>query len=271
MLAALLPGLSPAQVDQLAAGLPFELDEQLVELYGWRNGTDGSSSAPDLTPGTMFLSEQDAIADYSQRVEVANMVAEDESQALEIYHPSWFPTFLDAGGNATVVLHGDERQGSVWFIPMEEPELRYQAAPTLAAFLDQVAECYERGAYSIYSGRRVAVDQSLEAEIARKRLEPLPDVGRLIMDVASGEQPASSLAFDAIRRFRFPEAVPPLIGLLSYRAAPARRRAALLLGILGDTYADDALRTATSDPDPDVRKAAADALDVLHGGRERRS
>lgn len=270
-MAALLPGLGQEQTRQLAGALPFELDEQLVELYGWHNGADESiSGRPDLMPGTMFWSEQDAIDDYSQRVEIAHQVATDESEALAIYDPSWFPVFVDVGGNVHVVLHGGESKGSVWFIPSEEPELRYQAAPSLAAFLDQVAECYEKGAYFIRSGS-VHVDPSLEAEIARARLDPSPDVGQLIKDVASREQPAASLAFSAIRRLRFPESVAPLIGLLSHHDAPVRRRAALLLGVLGDPDADQGLRAATEDPDPEVRKASAGALDELRGGRHPRS
>jgi cell wall assembly regulator SMI1 len=270
LLAALLPGLSPEQVRKLTGGLPFELGEQLAELYGWHNGTDASRpGVPGLMPGTMFLSAQDAVADYSQRVEVAHLVTTDESEAVEIYDPSWFPVVLDAGGNGHVVLHGGDRKGSVWFIPSEEPELRYEAGPSLAAFLDQIAECYERGAYFIRSGL-VHVDPSLEAEIARTRLDPAPDVERLIKDVASREQPAASLAFDAIRRLRFPDSVSPLIGLLSHHDAPVRRRAALLLGILGDPDADQALRTAAEDSDPSVRKAASGALDTLGGGQQPR-
>jgi hypothetical protein len=269
LLAALLPGLSPERAGQLAGGLPFQLGAQLVELYGWHNGTDGSAGVPGLMPGTIFLSEQDAIADHSQRVEIARMVATDESDeslALEIYDPSWFPVIIDAGGNPHVVFHGDESQGSVWFVPMEEPERRYEAAPSLAAFLDQVAECYERGAYFIRSGS-VQVDERLEAEIARARLDPPPDVGRLIKQVTSHEHPASSLAFDTIRRLRLPESVAPLIGLLSHHEARVRRRAALLLGVLGDRDADQALRAATEDSDPSVRQAVWGALDELRGGQ----
>jgi cell wall assembly regulator SMI1 len=255
-------------VRQLAGGLPFELGEQLVELYEWHNGTDASGpGTPSLMPGTIFLSEQDTIADYSQRVETSHLFATDESEASEIYDPTWFPVFLDAGGNVHVVLHGGERNGSVWFIPLEEPELRYESAPSLAAFLDQIAECYERGAYFIRSGL-VYEDLSLEAEIARTRLDPPPDVGRLIKDVASREQPAASLAFDAIRRLRFPESVTPLIGLLSHDDAPVRRRAALLLGILGDPDAHQALRVAAEDSDPSVREAAWGALDEPRGGQQ---
>jgi cell wall assembly regulator SMI1 len=265
-LAALLPGLSPEQIRQLAAGLPFELAEELVELYAWHNGTNGESGSPSLMPGTIFLSEQDAVADYLQRVEIARLVVTDESEAPEVYHPSWFPLVLDAGGNAHVVLHRGERKGSVWFIPSEEPELRYEAAPSLAAFLDQIAECFERGAYFIRSGL-VYEDPSLEAEILRRRLDPAPDVGRLIKDVASREQPAASIAFDTIRRLRFPESVSPLIGLLSHHDGPVRRRAALLLGILGDPDADQALRAATDDSDPEVRKAASVAPHKLRGGQ----
>jgi cell wall assembly regulator SMI1 len=266
-LAVLLPGLSPEQVRQLAAGLPFELGEELAELYEWHNGTNGESGSPGPMPGTIFLSEQDAIADYLQRVEIARKVTPDESEAPDIYHPSWFPVFLDAGGNAHVVLHGGERNGSVWFIPSEEPELRYEAAPSLAAFLDQIAECFERGAYFIRSGL-VYNDPTLEAEILRRRLEPPPDIGRLIKDVASRTQPAASLAFDLIRRLCFPESVSPLIGLLSHQDAPVRRRAALLLGILGDPEAVQALRAATEDSDPSVRTAASGALDALRGGQQ---
>jgi cell wall assembly regulator SMI1 len=270
VLAALLPGLSPEQARQLAGGLPFELDEQLVELYGWHNGTDGSAGVPGLTPGTIFMSEQDAIADYSQRVEISHLVATDEFEAPEIYDPSWFPVILDAGGNGHVVFHSGERKGSVWFIPTEEPEMRYEAAPSLAAFLDQIAECYERGAYFVRSGL-VYDDPNLEAEIARARLDPPPDVGRLIKDVASRQQPAASLAFRTILRLRFPESVSPLIGLLSHHDAPVRRNAALLLGKLGDPDAHEALSAATEDSDPSVRKAASGALDELRGSQQPRS
>jgi hypothetical protein len=259
--------LSAERVRQRAGGLPFELDEQLVELYGWHNGTDGSAGVPGLMPGTIFLSVQDAIADYSQRVEISHLVATDDVEALEIYDPAWFPVILDAGGNGHVVFHGGERKGSVWFIPMEEPDRRYEEAPSVAAFIDQIAECYERGAYFIRSGL-VHADQDLEAEITRTRLVPPPDVGRLIREVGSRNQPAASLAFDTILRLRLPESVSPLIALLRHHDAPVRRRAALLLGVLGDPAADEALREAAEDPDASGRKAASNALVQLRAGHQ---
>ncbi len=215
----LLPGLGPEQLRSLARDVPFELGSDLEDLYAWRNGTnDSKPGVPALFPGGLFLRGQ---------------VAPDDQLAAEIYHPRWFPVFLDAGGRVHVVELSEEDRGTVWFVPLEEPDLRFRAAPSLARLIEFVVACYERGAYFIRAdGRDVDVDLKLEAEIARQRLDPAPNVAALVQEVASLDSTAASRAFDAIRRLRFPEAVPHLTGLLDHDDPGVRRRAGLLLDIL---------------------------------------
>ncbi len=55
-------------------------------------------------------------------------------------------------------------------------------------------------------------------------------------------------------------AVPTLIGDLAHQDAEDRRVAAELLGRIGDRRAPEPLVGALRDKDPDVRKAAVDAL-----------
>jgi len=230
----LLPGLGPEQLRSLARDVPFELGSDLEDLYAWRNGTnDSKPGVPALFPGGLFLRAQAAVAEYGERVKAARQVAPDDQLAAEIYHPRWFPVFLDAGGSVHVVELSEEDRGTVWFVPLEEPDLRFRAAPSLARLIEFVVACYERGAYFIRAdGRDVDVDLKREAEIARQRLDPAPNVAALVQEVASLDSTAASRAFDAIRRLRFPEAVPHLTGLLDHDDPGVRRRAGLLLDIL---------------------------------------
>ena len=233
----LLPGLSPARVRSLARDVPFELGSELEALYTWHDGTnDSKPGVPALFPGGLFLRAESAVVEYAERVRTARQVTGDDQLAAEIYDPNWFPVFLDAGGNVHVVDLSEEDRGTVWFVPLEEPELRFRAAPSLARFIEFVVACYERGAYFVRAdGGDVDVDLNLEAEIARERLDPAPDVAALVQDVASPDSTAASRAFDAIRRLRFPEAVPHLTRLLDGDDPGVRRRAGLLLDILRET------------------------------------
>jgi cell wall assembly regulator SMI1 len=268
VLGEMLPGLAPEQVQTIAADVPFELGPDLATLYGWHNGTtDTKAGVAQLFPGGLFLSLESAVSEYLRRVEAARRVTDDERLAEEIHHPMWFPLFLDAGGNVHVVIVGSGADsGTVWFVPLEEPELRYKVASGLADMIDFVVTCYEHGAYFIRTDNgRVDEHHDRTAALARARTKPEPKVTELAREVASDDPDAAARAFDTIKRLRFPEAVLPLIEVLDDDHPPARRRAALLLGILSDHRAVPALAAAMTDPDSSVREAAGRALDSLRG------
>ena len=263
----LLPGLTQAQIRNLARDVPFELGHDLEVLYSWHNGTtDTMPGVPTLFPGGLFMRVQSAVHEYVQRVEIARRLASNDKEAAETYDPTWFPIFLDAGGNVHVVVLSGDGAGGVWFVPIEEPELRFQVAPDLASTIDFVITCYERRAYFVSpDGAKVDVNARLEAEIRRGRLDPAPVVPELVRQLLSADPIVASRAFDAIRRLRFPDAVPHLIRLLDHDSPIVRRRAVLLLGALEDPTSVPALAGAMVDSEAAVREAASAALNRVQG------
>jgi HEAT repeat protein len=67
----------------------------------------------------------------------------------------------------------------------------------------------------------------------------------------------------SLGRLRDQSALPLLIESLLHPAGNLRREAAIALGEIGDARAIDALRAASADPDPEVRKAARLATERL--------
>lgn len=263
----LLPGLPADRIRTLTASFPPQLEPDLVELYSWHDGTSDSEwGVPELFPGGTFLGLEQSIAQYQIRVETARRVASPD-HADELYDPSWFPLFLDAGGN----LHVSATQpralaGSIWFVPLDEPELRYTVASSLSKFIALIIELFERGAYVVESDGTVNADYRAVAAVMRQRVTPKPNVRALVADLRSDDSQQVLRAFDTLRRFLFPEAVEPLTEAIGSANPIVRRNAVLLLGMLGDNRAViRALESALADEDASVRAAAISALGQRNG------
>jgi cell wall assembly regulator SMI1 len=244
--------------------LTLKLGQDLVALYGWHNGTrDTEAGVPELFPGGIFMSLQRSLADYQGRVETARRVASPDD-AVELFDPTWFPIFVDAGGNPHVsVTQPRAVAGSVWFVPLEEPESRYTVAGSLAEFVLLIIDLYQRGAYFVAKDGDLGIDIKTTAAVTREHLRWKPNVPALVASVASDDPSEVARAFDAIRRLLFPEAADPLIQLMQADNPAVRRRAALLLGMLADRSASAALENALEDADASVRAAASSALSQM--------
>jgi len=89
-------------------------------------------------------------------------------------------------------------------------------------------------------------------------------VGPLVAALGD-EDPALQEAAAAALESLGSQAVDPLRGALAHPQTGIRKRAASILGRLGDPRAVPALRGALSDPDPAVRHAAGEALAAMGG------
>lgn len=161
----LRPGLEPAQIDRKARELPFALPEEVRTLYAWCDGAE--SSAPDFVYGYSFLPLDRAIELYRAQRRLARQVAGGEAD--ELWSPRWLPLFEMDGQQSMVIVGGDgagmEAPLYELFIQDATPLERF---PSIAALVDHVAACIERGGYS-YDGGRLAEDRNLVAAVRRER------------------------------------------------------------------------------------------------------
>jgi hypothetical protein len=87
----LQPGLSQEAVEGELTLRRLTASEEYVTLYGWRNGTDATTSAVlgDLwvVPGFYVLSIEDALSNYD------TFIADDR------WDPAWLPILANGGGD----------------------------------------------------------------------------------------------------------------------------------------------------------------------------
>lgn len=233
------PGLMAARVRAHAASLHLQLEPEVVDLYAWHDGTRNldAPGVPQLFPGGLFLSLERAMENYRESVDTALRIAGPDD-AADLYDPAWFPLFVDAGGNVHVsVMQPRAIAGSIWFIPLGEPELRYAVAGNLVAFVELVVELFERGAYMVEPDGALSTDYRAVAAIMRRRMIPKPNVPVLVADLESADHRRALQAFDTIRRLLFPEAVEPLIEATRSPNPVTREMATQLLGMIGGSTA----------------------------------
>lgn len=91
----LRPGLAPERVASALADLSLPSSEDVVALYGWRDGADASSASTldelQLFPGFYMLSLSDAAANHR------GFVADPR------WLHGWLPVFANGGGDFYVV------------------------------------------------------------------------------------------------------------------------------------------------------------------------
>lgn len=259
---ALQPGLHANAINSLVSRLPYATPAELAELYRWRNGAITTSNG-ELFPGGTFLALTDAMAAYQRLVGAAREATRDTAvKPIDVYDPHWFPIFLDGAGNPHVVLLGtDPTAGSIWYIPIEDAAHRQVAAQNLKDFIEVVSKRWEAGAY--YLDKATGIPMENLAKLAaerRSKEQPQVNVSALVNDLASTDARARGRSLRLLKEFLFPEAVEPLVGLLTDPDPTVRADAASLLGQIGDPKAVTALREASRDQDDRVRTTVEWAL-----------
>ena len=139
------PGLSRAEIAELAKPLPFALPEAAVELFEWRNGFRGFATAKEVVPTCFFegyfpMTLQDAIEFYLISVE----------SIPERYNSSWFPLF-EEGGGSVYCIDCVEEIGIIWDFDSkpasDDEEFGLLAFRSLTKMIATIIVCYEQDAY----------------------------------------------------------------------------------------------------------------------------
>jgi HEAT repeats len=230
--ASLRPGLTPAAIQHLTRDLPFRLGDSLAALYGWHDGSEGNGPGEELFPGARFPNLERSVEAYFFEMRLAKEVASEYGFA-PLFADDWFPVFVTVGGDWYVATRAGN--GPVIELNRVEPERNQEEAGSLPALYQQLVERYRVGAYSRGSERHLTVNEGLLARLNRAARRKGPDVDHLIAEL---QDPSSMYrATQEIVRFKFPEMVEPLIGLLSNTDSAVRREAALLLGAIADVRA----------------------------------
>ena len=150
------------------AGLAFP--EQLVELYGWRNGTrmkEGDDmDVRHFFPGFVFLALEDAIASYN--------AAEDDSR----WSSSWFPVFGNGGGDFYAVACDESSPdfgAVVGFIADEaEQPIEFESVSSL---VKTIRDCFLGNAYFV-SGKGFLEANERSAAATAKKHNPSLEIYR---------------------------------------------------------------------------------------------
>jgi len=93
------PGLSEAEIAELAAPLPFALPVEARVWWGWRDGTNPAGRAWSFGPGRYCLSPSSAVQEYQRDREGAERSAADpgisgpRSDPDFMWHPGWLSIF----------------------------------------------------------------------------------------------------------------------------------------------------------------------------------
>lgn len=161
--ASFLPGLNDEQIQELTAYLPYQLPEEIYELYRWRNGTRERQKIL-FHPSISILSLKEALIVAKESIDISdNTEFEFRFEGNRV-----FP-FIDDDGDLCVVKCTKEKQKyspiiSI-FAECDELDIIYT---NLTTMMQTVAECYETGAYYLIEDGFVEEDENKVAEILRK-------------------------------------------------------------------------------------------------------
>lgn len=165
----LQPGLSREQVQQVLKNLPLTIPEELYTLYSWHNGQQGTGPGVEFIPAYSFLSLQDAVETYREMRKVSKKTGKEGNK---IWPPYYFP-ILSFQDSFYVVLCGGEKPGSVLDLLLEDPEPG-AAYPSISAFMQEIAENYDAGAYYVGNEGLLETDVDKIETVFKKYHPALP-------------------------------------------------------------------------------------------------
>jgi hypothetical protein len=160
-LQALQPSLTPQEVSQAEANLPFVLTEEVRALYRWRNGTRAETGdiLSDLWffPGYYLFSLDEAVQTFRER------------RLAPQWRKGWFPFFGNGAGDFYVVHCTRKAADAAPVIGFlhGEPEQDVEYLDVLR-MIETLAECYAQGAFFVTPDGRLEMDDDTHRRIARQ-------------------------------------------------------------------------------------------------------
>jgi len=161
--ASFLPGLNDEKIQELTKNLPYQLPEEIHELYRWRNGTTERQKII-FHPSMSILSLEEALIVAKESIDIC------DNTELEIRFEGnrLFP-FIDDDGDLFAVKCTQEKQNDspiIWtFLEDDQLDIVYT---NLTTMMQTVAECYETGAYYVGDEGFIEEYEVKVAEILRK-------------------------------------------------------------------------------------------------------
>ena len=157
-----LPGLTNEQIETAVKHIPFELPEEIYELYRWRNGTKQTHDC-EFYPAMKFLTIEKAVKLYE---DIATNDGTEEEIRFEGY--KLFP-FIVTDNDFTNILIKDKQEKFspvIYFYAEDcETEIAYSSMTNMML---TIAECYETGAYYLSEDGFVEENKPKVAKIFRK-------------------------------------------------------------------------------------------------------
>ena len=146
------PGLTRQEINALTKDFPFQLSEEFIELYQWRNGFIWNDynliTIPFLFPEQLYQGSPIVFSVLQESVIIHNQMLSFSSDALDLeysWNRKWFPIGYHEGKRILHII-GDLDPSPVylWDIVFVEPIRVYK---NLTCMISVIAECCERGLY----------------------------------------------------------------------------------------------------------------------------
>ena len=150
----LQPGLSDAELAGLLKGWPYQLPDEVRQLYRWHNGL--TDRYMDFFPHHTFYPLNEALEIAKSYREVAGMFNQPEDDYW-YWKSAWLPVFGDFDGQALILTVGsNEASDSApvldFFNEVPEKPVLYGS---LERLLQVVLECYQQGVYRVQGSGQV--------------------------------------------------------------------------------------------------------------------
>lgn len=172
---ALQPGLTYSEIQDRVEYLPFDLPEEVYELYQWRNGTrNGKERSSSFFPAFTFNSLEQSLDHYDELMRFANELGEGNwLDPSTIWHPNWFPIFSFEGqGHYYFVICSEKtkKTSPILNFSIEDSE-SYTDYTSLTNMMLTIVECYETGVYYVSDYGDLAMDEERK-EVMRQKYNP---------------------------------------------------------------------------------------------------
>lgn len=151
------PGLTRPKIDEIIKELPFNLSEEIYELYQWRNGFAFDYNLPLETfffPEQLcndvpiaFCSLQDSIYIYNI-MRPTSQTSIDSNLEYEYWNSKWFPIAAYETKRILYVV-GDFNPSPVYVWDVGSLRNQIRAYTNLTSMISVIAECCEKGLYKI--------------------------------------------------------------------------------------------------------------------------
>ena len=148
--AALQPGLTDGQIDQLAQQGGFVLTEEMRALYRWHNGMSaGANGLAEFIPIHRFMPLDEAVQERAmlhQQVKNITLAQRAAYNTFAGHRHDWVGVFEDDAGAGYYYDPARRDRPGHFFYHFDE-DATYEYFPSLRNFLAGVIECYETGVY----------------------------------------------------------------------------------------------------------------------------